>query len=338
MTSRHLPSHPEPALVDGLGRHIDYLRLSVTDRCDFRCIYCMADDMTFMPRQALLSADELYRTAALFVRAGIRKIRLTGGEPLIRPDIVTLCQRISALPGLHELVLTSNGSQLEQLASPLAAAGVSRINVSLDSLQPERFRQLTRHGRLERVLAGLDAARHAGFAGIKLNTVLMAGRNDDEIVPLVRYAITQGFDISFIEEMPLGEVGRARGENFMASADIRRQLERHFRLEDSDHRSGGPARYVRLSDHPGTRVGFISPHSQNFCGSCNRLRMTADGRLLLCLGHEQGLDMRALLREHPQDDQPLLHALHTALQNKPARHEFETDQVQLVRFMNVTGG
>ncbi len=338
MTTLHLPTLTPSRLVDGHDREINYLRLSVTDRCDFRCIYCMAEDMTFLPRSEVLSLDELYRLADVFVTAGIRKIRITGGEPLIRPGIVDLCARISALLGLHELVLTTNGSQLSALAAPLAAAGVSRINVSLDSLRPDRFQQITRHGQLSRVLEGLEAARSAGFKKIKLNTVVLAGRNDDEAVALVQYAIEQGFDISFIEEMPLGDVGRARGESFCASSQIRADLARHFQLHDSDYRSGGPARYVALTNHPQTRIGFISPHSNNFCSSCNRLRMTANGRLLMCLGHEHSVDFRALLHEHPADSRPILNALYKALQHKPKQHEFVVDELQVVRFMNATGG
>ncbi|MDP1540147.1 MAG: GTP 3',8-cyclase MoaA [Moraxellaceae bacterium] len=338
MTNLHLPKLTPTTLVDGLGRHISYLRLSVTDRCDFRCVYCMAEDMTFLPRNEVLSADELYRLADVFVTAGINKIRITGGEPLIRPGIVDLCARISALPGLQELVLTTNGSHLSTLAAPLAAAGVSRINVSLDSLKADRFQAITRHGKLDHVLAGLDAAKTTGFNKVKINTVVLAGRNEDEVVDLVRYAIKQGFDISFIEEMPLGDVGRARAENFYASSQIRADLAQHFRLEESDYQSGGPARYVALTDHPQTRIGFISPHSNNFCGSCNRLRMTANGRLLMCLGHEGSVDFRSLLHQHPNDSRPVLNALHQALQHKPKQHEFVVDELQVVRFMNATGG
>ena len=338
MTTLRLPTLTPSKLVDGVGRHINYLRLSVTDRCDFRCVYCMADDMTFLPRHEVLSADELYRLADVFVTAGISKIRITGGEPLIRPDITTLCTRIAALPGLQELVLTTNGSRLSALAAPLAAAGVSRINVSLDSLQADRFQAITRHGKLDQVLAGLETAKSVGFKKVKLNTVVMAGRNQDEVVDLVRYAIKQGFDISFIEEMPLGDVGRSRGEDFYASSQIRADLAQHFRLQDSDYQSGGPARYVALTDHPNTRIGFISPHSNNFCSSCNRLRMTANGRLLMCLGHENSIDFRALLRQHPTDSRPVLDTLHEVLQHKPEQHEFVVDELQVVRFMNVTGG
>jgi len=327
------------ALQDGFGRTIDYLRLSVTDRCDFRCVYCMAEDMRFLPRQQILGLEELYRLARLFVGRGVRKIRLTGGEPLVRRDLLGLCERIAALPGLRELVMTTNGSQLASLARPLAEAGVQRLNISLDSLDPARFRAITRTGELSRVLEGVEAARDAGFAGIKLNTVVMKGRNADEVPALVGYAVARGLDISFIEEMPLGEVGRVRGESFCSSDEVRALIAARHRLLDCAEQSGGPARYARLAEHPGTRIGFISPHSHNFCASCNRVRMTVEGRLLLCLGHEQSLDLRALLRRHPTDDRPLLAAIDRALQHKPRQHDFSSaGEVQVLRFMNASGG
>ena len=229
-------------LQDGFGRSIDYLRMSVTDRCDFRCVYCMAEDMTFLPRQQVLGLEELYRLAALFVRNGVKKIRLTGGEPLVRQGIVGLCEKIAALPGLRELVMTSNGSQLGKLARPLADAGVRRMNISLDSLQDDKFRAITRTGELSQVLAGIEAARQAGFARIKLNTVVMQGRNADEVVDLVDYAVSRGLDISFIEEMPLGEVGRSRGESFCSSDQVRALIGARYTLLDSPEQSGGPAR------------------------------------------------------------------------------------------------
>ena len=245
----------------------------------------MAKTMTFLPRQQVLSLEELERLAALFVGQGVRKIRLTGGEPLIRPGIVGLCRNIAALPGLRELVMTSNGSQLARLARPLVEAGVKRMNISLDSLDPERFRAITRNGDLCQVLDGIEAASVAGFERVKLNCVVMKGRNFDEVPGLVRYAIERGIDISFIEEMPLGDVGRSRGETFCASDEVRAVIAREYELLDSAETSGGPARYVRLVRHPRTRIGFISPNSHNFCGSCNRVRVTVEGRLLLCLGH-----------------------------------------------------
>ena len=327
------------SLHDGLGRRIEYLRLSVTDRCDFRCVYCMAEDMTFLPRAQILTLEEIERLARLFVSLGVRKIRLTGGEPLVRRGIVDLCARISALPGLRELVMTSNGSQLVKMAEPLAAAGVKRLNISLDSLDAERFKAITRTGELQQVLDGIEAARAAGFERIKLNTVVLKGRNHDEVPALTDYALSRGLDITFIEEMPLGEVGRERGEAYCSSDEVRAMLSERYRLLDSTESSGGPARYLRVEGYPDSRIGFISPHSHNFCDTCNRVRLTTEGRLLLCLGHENALDMRRLLRQHPGDDAPVREALERALLYKPARHEFSVDgEVQVLRFMNATGG
>ncbi|WP_236174243.1 GTP 3',8-cyclase MoaA [Pseudomonas pseudonitroreducens] len=324
--------------IDGQGRKIDYLRLSVTDRCDFRCVYCMSENMRFLPRQQVLTLEEIERVARLFVERGVKKLRLTGGEPLVRPGIVHLCERLAALPGLRELCMTSNGSQLVRLAGDLRAAGLTRLNISLDTLDAERFAAITRTGRLEQVLRGIDAAQNAGFEHIKLNCVVMKGRNADEVPALVDYAIAHGLDISFIEEMPLGQVGREREESFCSSDEVRALIaERHELLDSAEH-SGGPARYVRLAQHPNTRIGFISPHSHNFCSTCNRLRLTAEGRLLLCLGHENSLDLRGLLRRHPVHDEPILEALRSALQRKPARHEFSVGDVQVLRFMNLSGG
>lgn len=326
------------ALQDGYGRGIEYLRLSVTDRCDFRCVYCMAEEMSFLPRQQVLTLEEMHRIAALFVANGTRKIRLTGGEPLVRKGIVGLCEKIAALPGLRELVMTTNGSQLVKMAKPLADAGVKRLNISLDSLDAQRFRAITRVGDLRQVLAGIEAARDAGFQRIKLNAVAMKGRNVDEIPALVTYAVERGLDITFIEEMPLGDVGRSRGESYCSSDEVREIIASRYTLIDSAEQSGGPARYVRLKEFPDSRIGFISPHSHNFCATCNRVRLTVEGRLLLCLGHENSIDLRALLRRHPTDDRPLLDAVRNALMRKPLRHEFNLDEVQVVRFMNATGG
>lgn len=325
-------------LHDGVGRSIDYLRLSVTDRCDFRCVYCMAEDMSFLPRQQVLTLEELERIARIFVAQGVRKIRLTGGEPLVRPGVVGLCERIAALPGLRELVMTTNGSQLGKLAQPLADAGVKRLNISLDSLQAERFAAITRSGRLSQVLAGIDAAREAGFERLKLNVVVMHGRNADEVPALVDFALGRGLDISFIEEMPLGQVGRERGESYCSSEWVRQRIAEHYSLIDSAEHSGGPARYVRVQGHAHSRIGFISPHSHNFCATCNRVRVTVEGRLLLCLGHENAIDLCSLLRRYPLADQPVLDAIHQALQHKPLRHEFTVGDVQVLRFMNATGG
>lgn len=328
------------ALIDSFNRKIDYLRMSVTDRCDFRCVYCMAEEMQFLPRQQILSLEELYQVAERFVALGTRKIRLTGGEPLVRKGIVELCQRIAALPGLRELCLTSNGSQLGKLAQPLFDAGVTRLNISLDSLDAQRFKSLTRTGDLAQVIAGIDAARKAGFRRTKLNCVVLKGRNDDEIVDLVRFAIDHELDISFIEEMPLGVISEhERGESYCSSDEVRALLEEHFTLVESAESSQGPARYWRLAEAPQTRVGFISPHSHNFCATCNRVRLTVEGRLLLCLGNEHSLDLKQVLRAHPGDAERLEKAIRHAVGLKPYQHHFEVGgEVQIVRFMNMTGG
>lgn len=326
-------------LIDGFGREINYVRISITDRCDFRCVYCMAEDMTFLPRNQILTLEEIERCARMLVANGVEKIRLTGGEPTVRKGFVDLCRNISSIEGLQELVMTTNGAQLEKYAKPLAEAGVKRLNISLDSLRPERFRAMTRVGDLQRVLRGIEAARDAGFAAVKINSVIINGSNDDELLELTEFAVNNGLDITFIEEMPLGQVGRSRDKALFTSEQVRERLTQRFQLLESTESSGGPARYMRLKDHPKTRVGFISPHSNNFCSSCNRVRLTAEGKLLLCLGNEHDLDLKALLRKHPQDDQPVMDAVRKALFHKPERHHFSSDgEVQILRFMNASGG
>lgn len=326
-------------LIDGFGREINYVRISITDRCDFRCVYCMAEDMTFLPRNQILTLEEIERCARMLVANGVGKIRLTGGEPTVRKGFVDLCRNISSIEGLQELVMTTNGAQLEKYAKPLAAAGVKRLNISLDSLRPERFRAMTRVGDLQRVLRGIEAARNAGFAAVKINSVIINGSNDDELLELTEFAVNNGLDITFIEEMPLGQVGRSRDKALFTSEQVRERLTQRFQLLESTESSGGPARYMRLKNHPKTRVGFISPHSNNFCSSCNRVRLTAEGKLLLCLGNEHDLDLKTLLRKHPQDDQPVMDAVRKALFHKPERHHFSSDgEVQILRFMNASGG
>ncbi|WP_414430966.1 GTP 3',8-cyclase MoaA [Alcanivorax sp. IL3] len=322
-------------LVDSHGRSITYLRLSITDRCDFRCVYCMSEDMTFLPRSQVMDVDEIVAVAAACVRQGVTRIRLTGGEPLIHPDLLTLVARIKALPGLQELALTTNGSRLAALAGPLKRAGLDRLNISLDSLDPDRFRRLTRVGKLERVLAGIEAAHAAGFARIKLNAVILRGRNDDEIIDLVRFARARKLDLAFIEEMPLGDiVEHDRRLSFMPSDEVLGRIEEHFALQRSVENTGGPARYYRMANSA-IRIGVISPHSNNFCASCNRIRVTASGRLLLCLGNEHGVE----LRPHLQAGKPLDEVLHDAMKRKPQQHHFyQPSDTTLVRFMNMTGG
>jgi cyclic pyranopterin phosphate synthase len=341
------------ALVDRYGRRVDYVRLSVTDRCDFRCVYCMAEDMTFVPRAQVLTLEELLTVGKAFVSLGVRKIRLTGGEPLVRNNILWLVQQLAALPGLEQLVMTTNGSRLASMAAPLKAAGLSRLNISLDSLNAGRFRELTRTGNLADVLAGIDAARAAGFRNIKLNSVILRGRNDDEIIALVRFARESGLDITFIEEMPLGFIDEHdRALAFMPSDAVREVVNAVWPLSEIPAGAGavgdGPSRYWRMAGST-TRVGFISPHSHNFCHLCNRVRVTVEGRLLLCLGNEHAVDLRQVLRSVAAEDAlapfaagaeaALCAAIVAAMDLKPEKHHFDLSEApQIVRFMNMTGG
>jgi GTP 3',8-cyclase len=336
-------SKTPPKLIDQFGRTVDYIRLSITDRCDFRCVYCMAEDMTFLPRDEVLSLEECARLVKIFVHLGVSKVRITGGEPLVRKNAMWLFEEVGKLEGLQELVLTTNGSQLSTQAADLKAAGVKRINISIDSLQPERFKKITRTGKLEQVLDGLQASIHAGFEGIKINTVLMRGQNDDEAADLVQYAIDNKIDISFIEEMPLGEVDHARESTFVSNADTLKLLQNTFTLLPSTETTGGPARYWRVANSDGTshtKIGFISPHSHNFCESCNRVRITCKGELFLCLGQEDKVDLMPLLRENPNDDAPIIEAILNSMKIKPKGHDFDLRRVEpaVVRFMSHTGG
>ena len=331
--------HTEARLIDQFGRQVDYIRLSITDRCDFRCVYCMSEDMTFLPREEVLSLEECARLVRIFVELGVSKVRITGGEPLVRKNALWLFEEIGRLPGLRELVTTTNGSQLAHQAQTLRAAGVKRVNISLDSLDAERFRKITRVGELDKVLRGIEAAQQAGFDNIKLNTVLMRGVNDDEALPLLEFAIAQGIDISYIEEMPLGEVDHTRGSTYVSNEATLRLLQTRYQLIGSTETTGGPARYWRI---PGTqtRVGFISPHSHNFCESCNRVRITCKGELYLCLGQEDKVDLMPLLRTFPHDDEPVIEAILGAMRIKPKGHDFDLRRAApaVVRFMSVTGG
>ena len=326
-------------LIDGFGREITYVRLSVTDRCDFRCVYCMSEDMTFLPRQQVLSLEEIYRVGRVLVELGVKKIRLTGGEPLIRQNILWLVEKLAALDDLQELTMTTNGSRLKTLAQPLKDAGLDRLNISLDSLNATRFHEITRTGHLSDVLAGITAAKQAGFQRIKLNSVIMRHRNDDEILTLVNFARQQQLDLAFIEEMPLGNISEhQRIDTYISNEEVRQRIAQEYTLLPATDNTGGPARYYRMSDSQ-SRIGFISPHSHNFCDSCNRVRVTVEGRLLLCLGNEHSADLRAPLRAHSQNDQPLIDTIINALPLKPERHYFDLDESpQIVRFMNMTGG
>ena len=327
------------SLIDPFGRVVDYVRMSVTDRCDFRCIYCMAEEMTFLPRERLLTLEEMAFLGQAFVELGVKKIRLTGGEPLVRRNVISLVQDLGQLNGLNELLITTNGSQLPDMAQQLADAGVNRINVSLDSLQPERFKSLTRVGKLDRVLKGIESAQRAGIERIKLNAVIVRNQNDDEILDLVNFALDQQLDISFIEEMPLGDIGeRDRLNSMVTSQEIRDRLAPHYNLVSSAESSAGPSRYYRIAGE-NIRIGFISPNSHNFCESCNRVRVTCEGRLLLGLGNEHSYDLKTVMRHHPGDMQILKNTIIEAITLKPERHYFhEPDKPQIVRFMNSTGG
>ena len=327
-------------LIDKFGRHIDYVRISVTDRCDFRCVYCMAEEMTFLPREQVLTLEEIYEVGAAFVRLGVNKLRLTGGEPLVRRNILTLIRKLGELD--IELVLTTNGSQLPTMANDLVEAGVKRINVSLDTLRADRFKELTRKDKFDQVIAGIDAACAAGFKRVKLNAVILKGRNDDEVVDLVNFARDRDMDISFIEEMPLGAITEHdREEAYCSSDDVRQLIEQVYPLEKTQEQTAGPSTYYRMADS-NTRIGFISPHSHNFCSECNRVRVTVEGRLLLCLGNEHSMDLRDLLRSEADPElraAKLEQAIINSMDLKPEKHHFDlANEPQILRFMNATGG
>lgn len=339
-------------LIDPFARAITYLRVSVTDRCDFRCVYCMAEDMTFLPKSEVLSIEELERLCRAFVRLGVRKLRLTGGEPLVRRGVMTLIERLGTLldpdgrngGALDELTLTTNGSQLAKHSEALVRAGVRRVNVSLDTLDPEKFTAITRWGRLEKVLDGLAAAKAAGLA-VKINTVALKGVNEDELHRLVEWAGDEGFDLTFIEVMPLGEIGADVGtanrvDQFFPLSMVRARLKERWTLEESDYATGGPARYWTVRE-TGRRLGFITPLTHNFCESCNRVRLTCTGTLYMCLGQEDAADLRAPLRA--SDDDGLLDAaIREAITRKPKGHDFVIDRRRTApavsRHMSVTGG
>lgn len=326
-------------LIDSFDRRISYLRLSVTDRCDFRCQYCMAETMTFLPRGQVLTIEELLRTARLFTELGVKKIRVTGGEPLIRRGVAELFAGLGKLPGLDTLALTTNGSHLAEQAAGLSAAGVRSVNISLDSLNPTRFEAITRIGKLSTVLEGIDAAIANGFERIRLNAVILNGLNHDEVVTLTHFALSKQIHIAFIEEMPLGQVNLGGKQlEYVSSDSIKSELETHFELQPLVSRdSSGPSRDYLIAGSQ-TQVGFISPHSHNFCAECNRLRVSAEGRLLMCLGNEESIDLRDLLRSGRSDDE-IKSTIIDSLVIKPERHVFDRpDEPQIVRFMNATGG
>jgi cyclic pyranopterin phosphate synthase len=333
--------HPTP-LVDPFGRAIQYLRVSVTDRCDFRCVYCMAENMSFLPKQDLLTLEELDRLCGAFITKGVRKLRLTGGEPLVRRSIMTLFASLSRHLGegnLDELTLTTNGSQLPKYAAELAAHGVKRINISLDTLDAERFRAITRWGELDKVMAGIDSAQAAGLK-VKINAVALKGINEDEIPALVEWAHGRDMDLTLIEVMPLGDIGEERLTQYLPLSIVRGRLAERYTLEDLADCTGGPARYVRVKE-TGGRIGFITPMTHNFCESCNRVRVTCTGTLYMCLGQEDAADLRTPLRASEANDL-LYAAIDEAIARKPKGHDFVIDRRHqrpaLARHMSVTGG
>ncbi|MGB7042355.1 MAG: GTP 3',8-cyclase MoaA [Xanthobacteraceae bacterium] len=331
-----------PALVDPFGRAISYLRVSVTDRCDFRCVYCMAENMSFLPKVEVLSLEELDRACSAFVARGVKKLRLTGGEPLVRRGVMTLVESLSRYlrsGDLDELTLTTNGSQLAKYAAELKAHGVRRINVSLDTLDADKFRAITRWGDLDQVLAGIDAAQAAGLK-IKINTVALRDVNEGELPELIEWAHGRGMDLTLIEVMPLGEIGGGRLEQYLPLSMVRARLAERFTLENIDYRTGGPARYARVAETGGT-LGFITPMTHNFCESCNRVRLTCTGTLYMCLGQDDAANLRKPLRASESDDL-LLAAIDEAIGRKPKGHDFIIDRRHqrpaLSRHMSVTGG
>ena len=332
---------PAEALRDPFGRAITYLRVSVTDRCDLRCSYCMAEEMTFLPKREVLSLEELERLCAAFVRQGTRKIRITGGEPLVRRDVMRLFERLGSRigEGLDELTLTTNGTQLAKYASALAAAGVRRVNVSLDTLRPALFTEITRRGRIEQVLEGIEAASGAGLA-VKINAVALRGINEEEIDDLLAWCGERGHDLCLIETMPMGETGGDRNEHYLPLSIVRARLRRRWTLSETGYRTGGPARYCDVAE-TGTRIGFITPMTHNFCESCNRVRLTCTGTLYMCLGQEDSADFRAVLRAGA-DDAALEAAIRAAIARKPKGHDFvidrRTNAPSVSRHMIVTGG
>ncbi len=329
-------------MIDPFGREVTYLRVSVTDRCDFRCQYCMSEDMTFLPKADVLSLEELDRLCSAFVRKGVKKLRITGGEPLVRRNILSLFRNLGRhleTGDLKELTLTTNGSQLPKYAKELVECGVKRLNISLDSLDADKFRKLTRWGDLEKVLKGIQAARDAGLA-IKINTVALSNFNEDEIEDLIRWSGGEGYDMTLIETMPLGDIGGDRVEQYLPLSKVRERLEQTFTLSDIPFKSGGPARYVEVKE-TGRKLGFITPLTHNFCEGCNRVRLTCTGTLYMCLGQDDAADLRAPLRAS-ESDELVETAIDEAIDRKPKGHDFIIDRDNagpaLARHMNVTGG
>ena len=326
-------------LIDQFNRTINYIRISVTDRCDFRCIYCMAEEMKFLPRDEVLTLEEINRLANIFTSLGVKKIRITGGEPLVRKNIDSLFNNLSKNKNIEDLTLTTNGSQLIHKATMLKESGVKRINISLDSLNPLTFKRMTRVGNLDEVINGIDHALSVGFEKIKLNTVLMRDINDSEIFNLTNFAIERGLDLSFIEEMPLGVTNYERKITSISNDEIFIKLAENYDLEKTSYKTGGPAKYWSIKNTK-TKVGLISPHSHNFCSDCNRVRVSCKGELFLCLGQENKIELMPLLRLNPNNDDPIKNAIINSMKIKPKSHEFDLNQEKpaVVRFMSHTGG
>jgi GTP 3',8-cyclase len=329
----------DSALIDRFGRKIHYLRISVTDRCDLRCVYCMSEDMKFVPRSQLLTLEEIARIGRCFVELGVSKIRITGGEPLTRRNVLTVFSELGQLEGLKDLTVTTNGTLLSRYAKELKSSGVTRINISLDTLKEDRFKKITRVGDINKTLRGIDAAIDTGFKRLKINSVILKNRNHDEVLDLVEFARSRGMDISFIEEMPLGFINEHdREETYYSSDHILEDLQQHMKILPTTEQTGGPSRYFRIEGSD-TRIGFISPHSHNFCEACNRVRLTPEGRLLLCLGQEHSVDLRRVVRANPDNDEALKRAIVKAMDIKPKGHDFDLSTAPLIfRHMNATGG
>lgn len=327
------------ALIDPFGRRIDYLRISVTDRCDFRCTYCMDEDVSFLAKEQILSLEEIVYVAKTFIRMGTKRIRITGGEPLVRKNVLWALEQIANTEGLDELTITTNGSQLKKMAHDLLNVGVARINISLDTLKADRFLALTRKDKFHQVIEGIEAVAKLPFKRVKINSVMLNNHNHDELYDLAKFALDRNMDISFIEEMPLGVItNHDRAQTYLSSDDVIKTLSEHYKLTPSTMQTGGPTRYYHVegSSH---KVGVISPHSHNFCDTCNRVRMTVEGRLLLCLGNEHSKDLKSILREHPNDSDTLEKAITEALALKPQQHHFNLEEApQILRFMSATGG
>ncbi len=326
-------------LIDPFGRHIDYVRISVTDRCDFRCTYCMDEDVTFLRRKDILSLEEIVNIAQTFIKLGSKRIRITGGEPLVRKNILWALEQISNTPGLEELTLTTNGSQLKKMAKSLSNAGVTRINVSLDTLSPELFEKMTRRDQFHQVIEGIEEMALHDFKRNKINSVILKNHNDNEIADLAQFALNRNMDISFIEEMPLGVItDHDRAAAYISSDEIIDTLKKRFTLNPSVLKTGGPSTYFDVENHQG-HIGIISPHSHNFCSTCNRIRLTAEGRLLLCLGNEHSMDLKPYLRQPEEQDITLDEAIIKSLDLKPEKHHFNlNEEPQILRFMSATGG